>query len=82
MLFYHMARNYSNNLPFRQKAHCRNLMKTAKAISEKKVFKNNTILYMYITKAQGPQEQILSITKSFNTLIIHCKFQPLVFSTV
>ena len=37
-----------------------NLVKIAQAVSEKKTFKNNTILYMYIAQGQGqitPREQ-------------------------
>ena len=30
-----------------------NLVKIAQAVSEKKTFKNNTILYMYIAQEQG-----------------------------
>ena len=56
----------------------------AQALSEKKPFKNHTILYAHIAQLQGQitfRGQILIIIKTFTTLIIHCKFQPIVFNT-
>ena len=40
-----------------------NVAKTAQVVSEKKTFKNYTILYMYIAKGQG---MITSRDKDFN----------------
>ena len=54
-------------------------MKIAQAVSEKKTFKNYTILYMYIAQGQGqiaPKDKLLILLKCFTTLITHCKFQP------
>ena len=58
-------------------------MKIGQAVSEKKLLKDYEILYMY--KAQGQGQMGVGggdkILKGFATLIIHCKFQPLVFNT-
>ena len=43
-----------------------------------KTLKNYKILYMYKAKGQG---QITPIGQNFTSLIIHCKFQLLVFNT-
>ena len=46
----------------------RNLVKIAQAVSEKKTFKNYTILYMYIAQGQGQithRGQKNNITKMF-----------------
>ena len=53
----------------------RNMGKTAQAVSEKKTFKNYTILYMYIAQGQG---QIVPRGQKFASapLYTHCKFQP------
>ena len=59
-------------------------MKIGQAVSEKKTFKDYEILYMYIAQGQGQitlEDRILTVTEGFATLIIHCKFQPLVFNT-
>ena len=48
-----------------------NLVKIGQAVSEKKRFKDEDILYIYIAK-----EQV------FATFIIYCKFQPLIFNTL
>ena len=47
--------NHSNKLSisFRQKTPMWNLVKSAQAVSEKKTFKDSTILYMYIAQGQG-----------------------------
>ena len=61
------------------------LVKIAHAISDKKTFKNNTILDFYIAQGQGQitlRRQNFNCKKSFITLIIHCKFLPLAFNTV
>ena len=45
-----------------------NLVKIAQAVSEKKTFKNYTILYMYIAQGQGqitPGDKFFIITKMF-----------------
>ena len=55
------------------------------AVSEKKTFKEYTILYMYMAQGQGqitPEEQNFNCyKKKYMTLITYCKFQPLVFIT-
>ena len=48
-----------------------NLVKIGQVISEKKTFKDFMVIYLYTAEEQG------RITR-FSTLIIHCKFQPLV----
>ena len=65
-----------------------NLLKIGQTVFEKKTFKDFMILYLYIAQGQG------QITPrkgggggggggwlDFTTLIIHCKFQPLVLNT-
>ena len=45
-----------------------NLVKSAQAVSEKKAFKNYTMLYMYIAQGQGqitPRDKMFIITKMF-----------------
>ena len=59
-------------------------MKIGQAVSEKKTFKGYEILYMYIAQGQRQitlEDKILIVTGGFATLIIHCKFQALVFNT-
>ena len=61
-----------------------NLVKIGQAVSEKKMFKDYEILYMYIAQGQGqitPGTKIWLFLKGCATLIIHCKLQPLVFNT-
>ena len=53
-----------------------NLVKICQVVLEKKTFKDFMVLYLY--KAQGQRGKILILTKTFTTLIILCKFQPLV----
>ena len=46
-----------------------NLVKFALAISEKKTFKDSTILYMYIAQGEGRysrKDKILILTKKFH----------------
>ena len=60
-----------------------NLVKIGQAVSEK-TSKAYEILYMYIGQGQGQitlGDKILFVTERVVTLIIHCKFQPLVFNT-
>ena len=56
--------------------------KIGQVVSEKK-FKDYMIVNMYIAKGQGSiiRRHNFVLTKSITTLIIHCKFQPLVFNT-
>ena len=45
-----------------------NLVKIFQAVSEKKIFKDSTILYIYKAKGQGqitPRGKILILTKEF-----------------
>ena len=57
-------------------------MKIGQLVSGKK-FKDYMIVNMHIAKGQGSiiRRQNFVLTESITTLIIHCKFQPLVFST-
>ena len=60
-----------------------NLVKIGQAVSEK-TSKAYEILYMYIGQGQGQitlGDKSLFVTERVATLIIHCKFQPLVFNT-
>ena len=56
-----------------------NLIKIAQEVSEKKAFKSFTILYIYIAQGQGQiTPKLWRYLNSFTSLIIQCKFQPLV----
>ena len=64
-----------------------NLVKIDTMLSEKKTVKEYTILYMYVAQGQWwitPEDKILTrllLLKGFTSLLIRCKFQPLVFNT-
>ena len=59
------------------------MVKIAKAVSEKKTFKNYTFLYIFNPGASTDNSQgtKFEYNKCFTTLITYCKFQPLVFNT-
>ena len=62
-----------------------NLVNIAQAVSEKKYLKitqfHICIIYPRGKAANPKGTKFLLLLKSFTTLIIHCKFQPLVFNT-
>ena len=61
----------------------RNLVLIGQAVAER-MFKDYTILCMYIAQGQGqitPSGQFF-LTKNFTALIIHCNFQPLVLRQI
>ena len=63
-------------------------MKIDQTVSEKKTFKDCQIVYMYIAQEQGHSDNprvhnfcCNKKKKEFASLIIRCKFHPLVFNT-
>ena len=64
--------------PFDRRPHVKSCENCSSGFGEEDI-KNYTIVYMYI--AQGAMTDKPQGAKCFTTLIIHCKFQPLVFST-
>ena len=59
-----------------------NLMKVIQEVWEKKTLKDFTFLYMFIAQGQGQIiHEIWWYLNSFTSLIMHCKFQPLVLNT-
>ena len=81
--------------PFEQsvnKAPCEIWWKIGQVVLEKKTFTDFKVLYLYIAQGQGQISPPgggggggggavnLLILKHFTTLIIHCKFQPLVLN--